>query len=187
MNWYSPEYCFIVLGVSEIALAMFKRSGLSAKDHDRGSFLMLWGLIGACIYASIHITFALPGFEFPWSPVVTSVAMVLFIFGLGLRWWSIIHLGRFFTVNVAIAHDHRVIDDGPYRHVRHPSYTGALMAFVGLGLMLGNWLAALVLVLPVLALFLWRIRIEERALLGALGGSYADYMSRTKRLIPFIY
>lgn len=187
MNWYHPDYFFIVLGVSEIALAVFKRSGRSAKDHDRGSFLMLWVLIGACIYAAIHITFALPRFEFPWSLVVACMAITLFISGLGLRWWSIIHLGRFFTVNVAIAHDHRVIDDGPYRYVRHPSYTGALLAFVGLGLMLCNWLAALVLVLPVMALFLWRIYVEERALLNALGASYADYMSRTKRLIPFIY
>jgi protein-S-isoprenylcysteine O-methyltransferase Ste14 len=96
-------------------------------------------------------------------------------------------LGRFFTVNVAIAKDHRVVSDGPYRFVRHPSYTGALVAFIGLGILVHNWMAALLLVVPITIMFLWRIHIEERALSAALGKAYTDYMARTKRLIPFVY
>jgi protein-S-isoprenylcysteine O-methyltransferase len=107
--------------------------------------------------------------------------------GIALRWWAIIHLGRFFTVNVAIAADHRVVDDGPYRFVRHPSYTGALMSFVGLGLTTGNWLAAVVLVVPISVAFLRRITIEERVLAAALGEPYRAYAARTKRLVPFLY
>jgi protein-S-isoprenylcysteine O-methyltransferase len=80
-----------------------------------------------------------------------------------------------------------VIDSGPYRFVRHPSYTGALIAFVGFGLCLGNWLSLLLITLPISAAFLWRIRVEERALLEALGDNYRAYMERTKRLLPFVY
>jgi protein-S-isoprenylcysteine O-methyltransferase len=66
----------------------------------------------------------------------------LFAAGLALRWYAIVYLGRFFTVNVAISKDHRLIDTGPYRFIRHPSYTGAIMAFVGVfasGFCLHNW------------------------------------------------
>ncbi len=104
-----------------------------------------------------------------------------------LRWYSIGYLGRYFTVDVSISAEHRLIDSGPYRFIRHPTYTGALLAFLGLGFCFGNWLSILFLGLPIIAAFLWRIRIEERALLQALGEQYRRYMRRTKRLLPFIY
>ena len=90
-------------------------------------------------------------------------------------------------MNVAIAKDHRVVSDWPYRFVRHPSYTGALLAFLGLRLLLHNWLAALMLVVPIAVMFLWRINIEECALAAALGAAYTDHMARTKRLVPLVY
>jgi protein-S-isoprenylcysteine O-methyltransferase len=107
--------------------------------------------------------------------------------GLALRWYSIIHLGRFFTVNVAIANDHRLIDSGPYHFVRHPSYAGNLLAVAGFSLSFQNWASILLIFVPCCAVILWRIHIEEEALLGALGEQYRGYMRRTKRLIPLIY
>jgi protein-S-isoprenylcysteine O-methyltransferase len=94
---------------------------------------------------------------------------------------------RFFTVNVAIAANHRLIDTGPYRFVRHPSYTGALMAFLGLALCLANWASLAVMLIPVFLVFLRRMRVEEGVLLQALGAHYREYMHRTKRLIPAVY
>jgi protein-S-isoprenylcysteine O-methyltransferase len=90
-------------------------------------------------------------------------------------------------VAVAIAADHRLIDTGPYRFVRHPSYTGALMAFLGLALCLANWASRVVMVVPVFLVFLRRMQVEEGALLQALGDQYREYMNRTKRLIPAVY
>ena len=90
-------------------------------------------------------------------------------------------------MNVSISAEHRLVDSGPYRYVRHPTYAGALLTFVGLGFCFGNWLTTLFLTLPIMAAFLWRIRIEERALLDALGKNYRAYMKRTKRLIPRVY
>jgi protein-S-isoprenylcysteine O-methyltransferase len=105
----------------------------------------------------------------------------------GTGGYAIVHLGRFFTVNVAIAANHRLIDTGPYRFVRHPSYTGALMALLGLALCLANWVSLAVMLIPVFLVFLRRMHVEEGVLLQALGDQYRDYMHRTKRLIPAIY
>ena len=77
--------------------------------------------------------------------------------------------------------------EAPFRFVRHPSYTGVLLAFVGLGLSLGNWAALLVILLPIGAAFIHRMDVEEDALSRALGSRYTDYMKHTKRLVPFVY
>lgn len=107
--------------------------------------------------------------------------------GLLLRWWAIVHLGRLFTVNVAVAIDHRVVDDGPYKLIRHPSYTGLLLVIGGVALCFGNFASDLVLIVPYVTLVMTRMRIEEAAMARELGESYRTYMKRTKRLIPKIY
>jgi len=178
---------FLLFAFSEIGLLLFKRAKGGATSKDRGTLAALWLGIGASIYAAIWVSHAFDQFWFCPTMVGYVFAVVLFLGGLGLRWWSIIHLGRFFTVNVAIAQDHRIVDDGPYRLLRHPSYTGALVAFCGLALMLSNWLSAIVLLVPITTLFFWRISIEEKALSAAFGAAYEAYKARTKRLIPFIY
>jgi protein-S-isoprenylcysteine O-methyltransferase Ste14 len=80
-----------------------------------------------------------------------------------------------------------LIDSGPYHFVRHPSYAGNLLAVVGFSLSFQNWASILLIFVPCCAVILWRIHIEEEALLGALGEPYRGYMRRTKRLIPLLY
>ncbi len=172
--------------VSEAGLALFKRSGKSAADADQGSLGLIWAVIVASACLAFVLAHTLPQLEFAQANAAT-VGVVIFSAGIALRWYAIVYLGRFFTVNVAIASDHRLIDSGPYRLLRHPSYSGALLAFCGLGICLRNWAALAVLVVPVLVVFLRRMRIEEDALLAAFGERYRDYMRRTWRLIPFIY
>jgi protein-S-isoprenylcysteine O-methyltransferase Ste14 len=107
--------------------------------------------------------------------------------GVGLRQWAVWTLGRFFTVEVRVAPDQTVVDDGPYRWVRHPSYTGLLLSLVGLGLALGNWLSVLALaIVPSVGLVI-RIRVEERELLVALGDPYREYAARHRRLVPGVW
>jgi protein-S-isoprenylcysteine O-methyltransferase len=90
-------------------------------------------------------------------------------------------------VNVAVAADHQLVDSGPYRWIRHPSYSGLVLIFLGLGLSGGNWLSLLLVLLPPLLVLQRRIRIEEAVLRGALGNAYVRYCARTRRLIPFVY
>jgi protein-S-isoprenylcysteine O-methyltransferase len=106
---------------------------------------------------------------------------------LVLRWAAIFTLGRFFTANIVIHEGQRVITAGPYRYVRHPSYTGLLLALLGLGVFFGNWLSVIVLFVPATFVVIHRIRIEESVLAGALGPAYSAYCTRTKRLIPGVW
>jgi protein-S-isoprenylcysteine O-methyltransferase len=116
-----------------------------------------------------------------------ETGICLFVMGILLRWYAILYLGRFFTTDVAITNDHRVVDSGPYRFIRHLSYAGSLLAVLGLSLTFQNWASVLIVFVPSCAVQLWRIHIEEKVLLGGLGESYRSYMQRTKRLIPWIY
>src|SRR5580658_4973318 len=152
--------------VSELGLALFKRAGRQGtREADQGSLRLLWTVIALSVFLAFTFARSLPAANFGPAPVISGLGDALFVAGIALRWYAIVYLGRFFTVNVAIAADHRLIDAGPYRYVRHPSYTGALMAFLGLGLCLDNWASLAALVVPVSVVFWWRMRIEEAALL----------------------
>ncbi len=184
---------FAYLGIgfllSEMALGFWRRA--SSKGHvenrDAGSLRLLWIVNSAAITAGAFLSAQgvkpwLPA-GYPWSWIGASV----FAIGAALRWWSIWHLGRFFTVNVAVAQDHRVVDTGPYRYIRHPSYTGIILEYSGLGLTLGTWPSLLtVLIFPVVAI-LYRIRVEEKALNAHLPSAYAAYSARTKKIVPLVF
>ena len=112
---------------------------------------------------------------------------MLLILGLAIRWTAILTLGTRFSTNVAIHAAQTLRTTGPYRWVRHPSYTGMLVIFAAIGLYERNWISlAVVLVLPTAAL-LYRIHVEEMALTEAFGKQYLEYSEVTKRLLPGIY
>jgi protein-S-isoprenylcysteine O-methyltransferase len=178
----------LIYVMSELALAFKKRARAGESIvADRGSLPLLWIVIVSSVVLALSLAQALPAAGMQPAPALAFLGATLFAAGLTIRWYAIIHLGRFFTVNVAIAANHRLIDTGPYRVVRHPSYTGALMAFLGLALCLANWASLAILLAPIILVFLRRMQVEEAALLQGLGDQYRDYMSRTKRLIPAVY
>jgi protein-S-isoprenylcysteine O-methyltransferase Ste14 len=96
-------------------------------------------------------------------------------------------LGRYFTFAVMTSPDQPVITSGPYRFVRHPGYTGVILVVLGAGLIAGNWLGLAGWALLVIAPLLYRIHIEENALLSALGDRYAAYAAHHKRLVPLVW
>jgi protein-S-isoprenylcysteine O-methyltransferase len=148
---------------------------------------MIWLVIAVSVMAGVFVAQNFRAGALPHGWMFASVGVVLFVAGLILRWWAIITLGRFFTVDVTIEKDHDLVERGPFRIVRHPSYSGVLLAFVGLALSMGNWAALLVILIPIGAAFIRRMNVEEDALSRALGPRYAEYMKRTKRLVPFVY
>lgn len=165
---------------------VFRRATGKAANRDRWSlWVITFGNMLAWV-VSIGLAFSPYGAIHPALPAQIA-GLVVMACGIGLRFVAIAQLGRFHTPNVAVLPDHEVFQRGLYHYVRHPSYLGALVAFAGFGLALGNWysLAALV-VLPAL-IYLFRIHEEESALHAALGDRYADYCRHTKRLIPGLY
>ena len=113
--------------------------------------------------------------------------LVVLGIGIAVRSTAIAQLGRFHTPNVAIREDHQLKVTGLYRLVRHPSYLGALIAYLGFSLALGNWLSVVVIVAVMSALYRYRIQEEDAAMLAAFGDAYRAYCVRTKRLIPWVY
>jgi protein-S-isoprenylcysteine O-methyltransferase Ste14 len=107
--------------------------------------------------------------------------------GLLLRWWSFLTLGRYFTVVLKTSADQPVVQSGPYRFLRHPSYTGLLLAFIGIGLVFQNWAGAAGATGLVLVALVHRIRVEERALVAALGDPYREFAASRARLIPYVW
>jgi protein-S-isoprenylcysteine O-methyltransferase Ste14 len=178
----------LLFPVGEIALAVMRRARSRIVRHaDEGSTGLLWLVILCGVGTAIGSQW-IPGLRLPgpgW--VLRGLALVLLTSGLAVRWVAVVSLGRFFTVDVAIHEQHALVDKGVYRYVRHPSYTGLLTAFAGLGVFFGNWVGLCALTVPVGLAVLMRIRREEAALLEGLGASYAAYCSRTKRLLPGVY
>jgi protein-S-isoprenylcysteine O-methyltransferase Ste14 len=113
--------------------------------------------------------------------------LILITAGMLFRFISVWSLGRFFTVDVTIRTNHKLKKDGVYRIIRHPSYAASILSFIGFGISLNNWLSLLIISVPVTFAMLYRIKIEEKMLLNQFGAAYADYMKRTKRLIPWIF
>ncbi|MGW5668119.1 methyltransferase family protein [Micromonospora sp. NPDC003776] len=121
------------------------------------------------------------------GPWLFALGAVVGWLGLVLRWWSFVALGKYFTVVVRTSADQPVVDSGPYRVLRHPSYTGLLLAFAGFGLMVGNWVSAAAAVVVISIALSYRLRIEERALIAELGDRYRDFAAGRARLIPYVW
>ena len=159
-----------------------------APSKDRGSYLFL-RVIQAVAYfvcfwmfgaRRLPAALALGGWAV-WAGAAVNVGGTIF------RVWAIRTLGRFFSRAVHVSADQTVVQDGPYRLLRHPSYTGALLAALGVGLSMANLLPALLLPGAFAVGLLYRIPVEERAMLETLGDAYRDYMKRTKRLLPYVF
>jgi protein-S-isoprenylcysteine O-methyltransferase Ste14 len=155
--------------------------------HDKGSRLLLEVLIRLGILLCLFVALTVPATAitgarefFFWLGMLLSYA------GLTLRFYSIRVLGAYFTPNVQVAPEQRIIQAGPYRLIRHPAYTGLLLILLGFGLACTNWLALLVLMVCALVGLGYRIHVEEQVLQEALGQPYEEYIRRTKRLVPFV-
>jgi protein-S-isoprenylcysteine O-methyltransferase Ste14 len=166
-----------------VLVPRLRRRGATRVERDRGS----GPLIIFTVFVSIILAFS---FGYTGTGELPDWAFYLGIFlmflGILVRQWAIAVLGRFFSLTVRVAEDHRVVEKGPYGVVRHPSYTGVLITFIGLGLAVQSWGALLVLLGVFSLSFGYRMRVEEKALLSELGEDYASYMKRTKRLIPYL-
>jgi protein-S-isoprenylcysteine O-methyltransferase Ste14 len=116
-----------------------------------------------------------------------AAGLIAIWLGLAIRVWAIAALGRAFRTTVEVDPGQAVVSSGPYRWVRHPSYSGLLLIVTGCGLAAGNWLALAVCAMLPLAALLWRIHVEEAELTRVLGDRYRAYQARTRRLIPGVW
>lgn len=177
-------------GAFECCLAALRRSSRVAGAHavaDRRELPRLWAWIAVAVLGSALSTISMQRHWGPNSILCQRISVVLFVFGLSLRVWSILSLGRFFTVDVAILEGHRLVQVGPYRCLRHPSYTGVLLVVAALALLLGNGISLMTATGGITAVLVQRIRVEERVLAARFGDEWAAHCDRTWRLVPFVW
>jgi protein-S-isoprenylcysteine O-methyltransferase Ste14 len=186
VNLVLPLVCIIWIA-SEILLIIYKRSEKLAADRDSGSILWLNLIIYGSVAIAVLVAFTRIGF-IPGEKIALAWSGLLFILlGLLIRWTAIISLGKNFTVNVAIREKHQIYRQGLYRIIRHPSYLGSLVSFLGLGLALSNWISLGILLLFITWAFIKRMNLEEQVLIQTFGKEYEDYCRSSSRLIPGLY
>ncbi|MEZ4863473.1 MAG: isoprenylcysteine carboxylmethyltransferase family protein [Caldilineaceae bacterium] len=178
----------IVWALSERVGAFLLRSPATAARRDRGSY---WAVVGGMVIG-IGGAFACAAY-LPQLALTTHrytifwIGILLMVAGLALRWVAIYTLGHSFTLHVAVCENQALIQSGPYRTLRHPAYSGVLLTMLGMALVLANWASLVMMVLGGLSGLLYRIHVEEQALIEHFGQPYREYMRRTDRLIPYVW
>ena len=173
----------IAWAAAEILLRLRNLGGRTAVDWT-------FGLVIASVVVAINLGFRAAHLHSTvlgggWAPV--AVGLGVLAAGAALRIWAILALGRFFKFVVVIQDGHRVVTSGPYRLLRHPSYSGGLAGLLGVGIALDSWLSLLAVVFIPLFAVLVRIHVEEAKLAAALGPEYTLYASHTRRLVPGLW
>jgi protein-S-isoprenylcysteine O-methyltransferase Ste14 len=155
---------------------------------DRGSRFInfasiILGISGAALTNGIS-SFIFPGGK---TAAIFWIGILIIALGFALRIWAVTTLGKSFRTTVETNVDQKVIKSGPYRLIRHPSYSGILLFCLGYGIAVQNWLSLLVAVVLPLSALLYRIQVEEKALVASLGTEYETYLRSTKKLIPWVW
>lgn len=182
------DVVLVVFAAGEVVIRVSTIRNRAKGTIEWGSLFVVIGGLAVGIVGAISIALELTLAAIPVGRTTLFVVGIVFmVLGIALRAWSVIVLGRNFTVFVQVRADQPVVDTGPYRLLRHPSYTGLLVVCLGIGLALGNWLALVVVVVVPTVAILVRIRVEERALLAGIGEPYRRFAATRKRLIPWVW
>lgn len=168
--------------------SFIQRPEQGATRRDRGSHLVLFLAIGLGFVAAFSLVNSFPAGTLTWrQPLQFWAGIALMLSGLVFRWYAIRVLGRFFTRDVATRPGQYVVDAGPYRWIRHPSYSGSLLMLLGTGLAMTNWASLLAILAGALVGHAYRVHVEEQVLCSDLGDAYREYIRRTRRFIPFVW
>lgn len=179
---------YVAWGLFEFWVFSRDRRAVSGQKQDGGTIFAVIGLIMAAIFIAFWGQFLAPGARIALrKPVIPAIAALLMWGGMAFRLWAILTLGRFFRTTVTVQDDHRLVTSGPYRVLRHPAYTGAIVTIAGIGLFMNNWVSFLGAFLFGLMAYVLRIQVEERALAGRFGDTFAAQRARSWAVFPFIW
>ncbi|MFC4910313.1 methyltransferase family protein [Actinomadura gamaensis] len=174
--------------VGEIAVRIRQRR--KADEARTSEYRTLWLFVllgGGGAFVAGRVGRALPSLDWPRGTALYLVAAAIVLAGLAFRLWAIHTLGQYFRSSVHVQVGHRVVSDGPYRVLRHPSYTGLMVIFIGAGLSFANGAAMAVFLGCVTVALLIRIRVEERVLSDELGDAYREFAASRARLVPYVW
>ena len=176
---------FAVWIAMEFWIGSRDRRAASGERKDRGSMLLIF----LAVWTGISIAFTAPYavrwayIPLPRAPLFWTAIALIWV-GIVLRLWAVLTLGKFFRMQVHIQDEHRLVTRGPYRFLRHPSYTGGLLTVTGIGLAMGNWISVAGAFLCLFLAYCVRILVEEKALKARFGEAFVAHKKRTWAVIP---
>jgi protein-S-isoprenylcysteine O-methyltransferase Ste14 len=175
-----------IWGVLEVRTAI-RRAGTDTGEDAGSQRWSLGGTLGGLL-AALVIDEVMPEVvaEAQHAPFLTAGGLLV-LAGVALRIWSIRTLGRFFTYQVMTTDDQPVVSHGPYRWLRHPSYSALLVSVVGAGVATANPVSLLAAVVIALVGLMRRMSVEEAALARRMGDEYRTFAASRKRLIPGVW
>ena len=157
----------------------------ASKDADSFKLMARIRIVSVVI---VIISSFYPVISLPWRRNTDYlIGAVMIAAALILRIYSIRKLGVFFTNVVMVRENQKIVTDGLYKYIRHPSYTGLFLFILGLGVGMGSLIGLVLIAALTFYGFDYRIKVEERVLISSFGSEYGDYMKRTKKLVPFVY
>jgi protein-S-isoprenylcysteine O-methyltransferase len=180
-----------VLAVVLLACWAFLEVGLRRGDaarswdtsiDDRGTTRLI---VGTYVVLGLVTTFYHRFAVVHADTVIAWVGIFFSASGLALRTWAMQHLGRYYSRTLRVQDEQHIIDDGPYRIVRHPGYLGSILVWVGAELAI-NAVLAVITAIALVVVYSRRIDAEE-AMLSAWNPRYQDYQRHSRRLIPGIW
>ena len=178
-------YCWFALELGLLVRDLVRRRGRLGRD--RGTRIVVAFSLAGSIWMGILLRGWVPALDTPAPNAFAAAGIVVLWVGLAVRVWAVLTLGGSFSTFIQVDADQAVVTSGPYRWVRHPSYTGLLLVALGFGVAAGNWLSlAICAVIPLLGL-LPRIAIEESELARVLGDEYRSYQRATHRIVPGLW
>lgn len=181
--WVSYSAWFLM----EMWILSRDRRRFTGRTADRGSFfgffICIWAALGVAFTAVSHPEWRIAVLE----PTLSWIGIVMVWAGMAFRLWAVLTLGAFFRTSVVVQEGHQLVTAGPYRWLRHPAYTGAIVTMAGLGLALGNWVSLGAMILFPSIAIAWRVYVEERALTEQFGEAYRDFSKTRSAVIPVLW
>ena len=187
--YYSPQI-WIIVAIGLIG-SVFQPNYNLTKDKtntkDKGTEAqIIWSVYISQLLAVLEASYLRYPNSVKWN-IITTVSLIIMILGLILRMWSIYTLGNYFTMHLAIQKEHKIIRKGPYRYLRHPSYVGAFLTYLGTTVFLHSWFSLMVAAVILSIAWLRRMHYEEKLLIDKFGEEYTTYCKTAKRAIPGIW
>ena len=181
----------IVWILLEVVMIFLNRNKNKGEELDKLNGVLVWIINTTSVIVGVIIAVnnkpnGFGSYE-SHAAIANSIGLVLLLFGIIIRWIAIMTLNANFSYTITIRDKHELIQSGIYQIIRHPSYTGFILSFLGISITLLNWVTVLVIIIPAVCVFSNRIKLEEKILNNHFGEIYLNYTDKTYKLFPYIF
>lgn len=183
------QVVFIFFIVSELLIWFFtsfynKNSSGKKEKGDKNSYIILVSGTFSIIFLNVvcrkYIISLIASISLFW------IGSICIVTGVFLRVYSVLTLGKFFTLSVQVTSKQKIIQTGPYKYVRHPAYSGSILSLIGIAFSFRDIIGIILTIAIITIIYRYRIKVEEKMLEKTFPDSYKEYKKRTKKIIPFI-